>query len=155
MIHDTIMQWANRHSVPPFAISELFAILMAQPTHHESSGATTEVGVMQRARLEAARSGALLMRNNVGACRDHRGRMLRYGLANDSKQVNAECKSSDMIGIQPVVVQPEHVGETFGLFLAVECKKPGWKYTGKPREKAQKRFLDIVRGLGGIGRFQS
>ena len=31
----------------------------------------------------------------------------------------------DRIGCVPVVVTPEMVGRTIGLFVAVECKKPG------------------------------
>ena len=63
---------------------------------------TTESNVTAAIRLEAAQAGHLLWRNNVGACVDTRGRYIRYGLANESKAVNANIKSSDLVGITPM-----------------------------------------------------
>ena len=73
--------------------------------------------------------------------------MVRYGLGNDSAQVNAVLKSSDLIGITPV--------GGVGIFTSYEIKKPGWRYTGTPREVAQLRWLELVVSLGGIGKFIS
>ena len=71
-----------------------------------------------------------------------------------SPALNARWKSSDLIGILPVLVQPSHVGQTLGVFLAVETKKPGWRLTpGDKRGQAQAAFLQSVRGFGGVGGF--
>ena len=113
-----------------------------------------ESAVQQRTRLELARLGALVYRNNVGACEDKQGRIIRYGLCNESAQMNRALKSSDLIGVIPVVVTPEMVGKTVGLFLAVECKKSDWRMTpSDTRAQAQLRFIELIRSVGGIGGF--
>jgi hypothetical protein len=85
---------------------------------------------------------------------DQTGRLIRFGLGNESPALNARWKSSDLIGILPVLVQPSHVGKTLGVFLAVETKKPGWRLTpGDKRGQAQAAFLQSVRGFGGVGGF--
>ena len=113
-----------------------------------------ESAVQQRVRLELARMGALAYRNNVGACEDKQGRIIRYGLCNESAQMNRALKSSDLIGVVPVVVTPEMVGKTVGLFLAVECKKSDWYMTpSDTRAQAQLRFIELIKSVGGIGGF--
>jgi hypothetical protein len=85
---------------------------------------------------------------------DQTGRLIRFGLGNESPALNARWKSSDLIGLLPVLVQPSHVGKTLGVFLAVETKKPGWRLTpGDKRGQAQAAFLQSVRGFGGVGGF--
>ena len=113
----------------------------------------SENRVQTAARLTASRQGKRLWRNNNGACKDENGRLIRYGLGNDSKRLNSKVKSSDLIGITPVVITQEMVGQTVGIFTSVECKKEGWVYTGTPREVAQAAWLTIVRSMGGIGKF--
>lgn len=113
-----------------------------------------ESAVQQRVRLALAQQGALAWRNNVGACEDASGRIIRYGLCNDSAQMNRALASSDLIGAVPVLIQPHHVGMTLGVFAAVECKHSGWHLTpGDKRGQAQQRFIDLVRSVGGIGGF--
>lgn len=113
-----------------------------------------EAAVQSHTRLALARSGALVWRNNTGACEDKSGRIIRYGLANDSQQLNARIKSSDLIGITPVTITQDMVGKTVGIFTAVECKHSGWHLTpGDARGQAQERFLALVRSVGGIGAF--
>lgn len=113
-----------------------------------------ESGVQQRVQLELSKVGALVYRNNVGACVDETGRMIRYGLANDSAQLNRVIKSSDLIAVVPVVIQPHHVGRIAGLFGAFEIKAPGWHLTpGDQRGHAQAKFIELVRSVGGIGGF--
>jgi hypothetical protein len=115
---------------------------------------TSEANLQSMLRLSAAERGHALWRNNNGACVDKTGRMIRYGLGNDSKKLNDEWKSSDLIGITRVVIGPEHVGQTVGLFTAVEVKAPDWHMTaGDKRAQAQAAFINTVRGLGGIGLF--
>jgi len=117
---------------------------------------SNEAVVQQQVRLAMARMGAQLWRNNCGACVDDTGRLVRYGLCNDSAQMNAVIKSSDLIGGTPVLIGPEHVGKYVAVLTAIECKKSGWHLTpGDKRGQAQQRFIDIVRGIGGIGGFAS
>lgn len=104
---------------------------------------TSEAWVQSAVRLRAAQLGCTLMRNNSGALRDDTGRLIRYGLGNDSAALNAVMKSADLIG-----------WAADGRFMAVECKPPGWRLTpGDKRGQAQARFLDAVKAGGGIGIF--
>ena len=112
-----------------------------------------EAVAQQEIRLEAPRLGQRLWRNNNGACKDVNGRSIRYGLANDSAKVNKSVKSSDLIGITPLMITPAMVGRTVGVFTTVEVKPKGWHFTGTDREFAQKAWIDLVVGLGGYGGF--
>jgi hypothetical protein len=67
--------------------------------------------------------------------------------------MNQRIKSSDLIGITPVLITQEMVGYRLGVFTAREIKRPGWVYTGQPREVAQQRFGDIVIAHGGDFQF--
>ncbi len=116
----------------------------------------SEAKVQQDAQLEASYGGGRLWRNNSGAYLDRRGVQVRYGLGNVSKKVNKRVKSSDLIGITPVRIVPAMVGKVVGVFTAVECKKQGWKFNPKnDDEVAQEHFHDIVRGLGGLAKFEA
>lgn len=80
--------------------------------------------------------------------------MIRYGLGNDSAKLNKSFKSSDLIGIWPVTVTPEMVGQTLGVFFAVEVKAPGWKFRqSDKRAVAQQNFLTWVSRHGGVAMF--
>ncbi len=95
-----------------------------------------------------------IWRNNSGACTDATGRLVRYGLGNDSAQINASVKSSDLIAITPVKITADLIGQTLGVFTALEIKSPGW--TQRPsdaRALAQEKFHDIVRKAGGFAGF--
>lgn len=114
----------------------------------------SETNVQQRIRAMSHQMGTPLLRNNSGACMDQTGRMIRYGLGNDSSKVNKAFKSSDLIGIFPVVIEPEHVGRTFGLFFAVEVKAAGWKFNEKnERDVGQAAFGRWVQSHGGMFTF--
>lgn len=104
-------------------------------------------------RLDASCKNTILWRNNVGAFRTEEGRFIRYGLANESKNMNKKIKSSDLIGIKRVTITPDMVGQTVGIFVAREVKRPTWVYRGTEREVAQKNFIDIVNAYGGDARF--
>lgn len=104
--------------------------------------------------LEASRMGLLPMRNNVGACTDKTGRLIRYGLMNDSKQLNEQFKSSDLIAVTPVRIEPWMVGRTVGVFTALECKRTDWRFSmNDPHTAAQWRFHDLVRRNAGFAGF--
>jgi hypothetical protein len=97
----------------------------------------SEQELQQRIRLELGRGPVRLWRNNVGALRDERGRLVTYGL----------CKgSSDLIGLSQVVIGPEHLGQTLAVFSALEVKTT----KGRIREE-QEKFLQLVQQLGGRG----
>jgi hypothetical protein len=132
------------------------------------SEATVQAAVRQR----AAVLGIRLERNNVGVCVDSTGRMIRYGLGNDSAQINRRLKSADLIGVLPHYSYPGRVAEqSIGRFLAVECKREGWKFpkewedktpdqidedalgADKLRTLAQWRWQHLIRQAGGIAGF--
>ena len=113
-----------------------------------------EAAVQQRIRLRAAEMGTPLLRNNRGAATTDDGRHVRFGLGNESAKINKRFKSSDLIGIWPVVIGPEHVGRTLGVFFAVESKASDWTYRETDEhDAAQARFGQWVTNHGGIFRF--
>lgn len=154
----TLEEWAVKHGVGLAALAELRAMwgdpcalgMMICPPNY-----TTEAHVDDLVVIEAANKGVKLWRNNVGVLPGENGRPIRFGLANDSAARNAVLKSSDRIGIRPVLIGPGHVGQTFGRFVAREIKRPGWKYSGTQREVAQLNFIKLVLSLGGDAAFAS
>lgn len=116
----------------------------------------SETAVKSQAEVIAASLGALMMRNNSGVAVDDTGRHIRYGLMNESKRVNSQFKSSDLIGITPVLIGPQHVGRTVGVFTAIETKAAGWKLRpSDDHAQAQLRFINLVRRNGGLAGFVS
>ena len=101
----------------------------------------------------ATARGDRLWRNNCGGFYDETGRFIRYGLANESAAMSATVKSGDLVGIVRRVIMPQDVGRIIGVFANLEVKKPGWHYTGTPREAAQLAFNELVVSLGGIAGF--
>ena len=129
-----------------------YAAFLAEllPPCTEAPKDTPEALVQAAVRLEATAVGARLFRNNVGAGTVvESNSFLRWGLANDSKAVNARLKSGDLIGIRPRVITAADVGSIIGQFVSREIKRPGWKYTGTPREEAQLRWAELIMSLGG------
>jgi len=109
-----------------------------------------ESSIQAAIRLAASQRGWRLFRNNVGVMTREDGVPVRFGLANDSKQMNQQYKSGDLIGIMPIVITPEHIGHTLGIFTSIECKHPDWRPTpSDERYQAQKRWADLVLSLGG------
>lgn len=149
----TIYEWAQKHGYTAQALRELEMILNPAFPQGSVSANLSETDTQSRARLAIAEIGGSLMRNNSGAARDQNGRMVRYGLANDSKRINEEFKSHDLIGITPVQVQQHHIGRVFGVFTAYECKHPKWTKPESKRDKAQENFAKFVRAKGGISGF--
>lgn len=155
MIPVSLGAWAAKWSVPPEALAELRGIAhAAAPQPGADKSEQSEAWAQSAIRLEAARKGIYLWRNNVGAFQDpNTERWVRFGLANDSAPVNKRLKSSDLIGLRPFVIQPEHVGRLFGQFVAREVKEPGWTYRGDEREAAQQTFIHLVQTNGGDAAF--
>jgi hypothetical protein len=114
----------------------------------------TEALTQSAVRLEAARRGFHLFRNNVGVLVDIKGRPVRFGLANDSAAVNRAVKSADLIGWEPVVITPDMVGQTIARFLSVECKPAGWRFDPRDEhELAQAAWAQLVINAGGRALF--
>ena len=144
--------WCNKWGCTGQARTELELYMRADIDMAYTSDRISEAAVQQDVRLEAPRIGGAMWRNNNGAFEDSEGRWVRYGLGNDSKQLNGVWKSSDLIGITPR--RATHVGELFGVFTAGEIKNPGWKLTkGDKRGQAQAKFMNTVRTLGGLAGF--
>ena len=115
-----------------------------------------ERDIQNLVRLEASRRGWRVWRNNVGVLIDSRGVPVRYGLANDSSQVNASVKSADLIGVRPVLITPEHVGGLIGQFVSIECKAEGWSGRGNDKhEAAQRKWAQLINDLGGYAIFST
>lgn len=126
-----------------------------------------ESAVESHVRYEAASLGVDLWRNNVGAAWQgetihlddgsiliKNPRPVRYGLCNESKKQNTAVKSSDWIGITPVTITPDMVGQRIGVFTAIEVKKTGHKLNTRDKHiKAQQKFIDIVLNAGGFAGF--
>lgn len=113
-----------------------------------------EGSVAQRMLVRSGELGTLMQRNNVGAAQDKTGRLIRYGLMNETAELNAIVKSSDYIGIAPTVITLAMVGSVFGRYVAAETKESGWHLTpGDKRGQAQLAYHNIVRQHGGLAGF--
>ena len=143
--------WARKWGVSPEAMRDLEADLGLGGV--VTLPGESEAAVQARVRLDEVKQGGRLWRNNVGAAYMKDGSFLRYGLANESAQMNRVVKSSDLIGLRPVRITPHHVGATIGQFVAREIKEGNWTYSGTEREIAQLAFGELVTKLGGDFRF--
>lgn len=149
----TIQQWAARWSIPQAALDDLTHMLTDQSKVPPPIKGTSEAAAQVEVRLDAARKGVFLLRNNVGVLLDQRGVPVRFGLANESKAENAHIKSSDLIGWRPVVITQAHVGSTIAQFVSREVKHVGWRWRGDDHEQAQLRWLMLVLLSGGDAAF--
>lgn len=153
----TYTDWARRY---PAAALELITVsedtVVSAPAKKQS-----EAWVQQQVRFKAAQFGARAWRNNVGAtptkCSQcgSKQRPIRYGLANDSMQLNQQIKSSDLILAIPRVITADMVGGTIAQFGGIECKRSGWHYTGRGSETAQAAWLTLIKSLGGFAEFST
>ena len=101
---------------------------------------TPEQIASQRVRLAASSLGCRLFRNNSGGFYDEQGRFVRFGLGNESAQLNQQLKFGDYVGITPIVITPEMVGKTVGIFTNLEVKPEGM--LNATINKASKGLLD-------------
>lgn len=157
---DDYSEWAARH---PHAAADLERVLGAVPWPVTPAGGDgkSEAWAQQQVRFRVAHAGGMGWRNNVGAtpakCPDcgTKRQPIRYGLANDSAQLNDKVKSSDLILAIPRVIRPEDVGRTIAQFGSIETKRPGWVYTGKGQEPGQAAWLALIKKLGGFAAFST
>ena len=152
----SLRSWAAKWNVPLAAVQEMEAAFgtdhppRLDPSDHAPGSEARQQSLIV---LEGGRQGIPLLRNNVGALKDARGVPVRYGLANETKERNKQLKSSDLIGIRPVLITPAHVGQTIGQFLSLEVKEQGWQFKGDAHENAQLNWHKFVMRFGGESRF--
>jgi hypothetical protein len=144
-----LSDWAQRWRIPPEAIKDLQNALTKLTPDPKTQDGESEAAIQTRIRLEASLKGLRLWRNNVGAGYMDDGSFIRFGLANDSKQMNDSIKSHDLIGIRPVLIEHHHVGKVIGQFVSREVKAAGWRYTGSKREEAQLLWAQLIISMGG------
>jgi len=145
-----LINWLQRWNLPAQALNEL--LILTVPVN-KTAKPGTEAAAVNDIRLEASNSGCLLMRNNKGVAFDKKGVPIRFGLANDTKAMSDEKKSSDLIGIKPVFITPQHVGHVLGVFLSIEAKHGAWQWSGNDHEIAQASFHTTIKSYGGISFF--
>lgn len=149
-----IDEWAQQWGIPAVAVADLKHRIGVTPSAPPAPvGGASEAAGQSRIRALAPLRGMQLWRNNVGALIDARGVPVRFGLANDSKELNRVFKSADLIGISNEVITLADVGQPRGRFIALECKHAGWRYTGAEREVAQLAFIKVVNAYGGRAKF--
>lgn len=100
----------------------------------------TETAIMRDIMLALSKLGARVFRNNVGVAKyqadNGQWHRVKYGLCTGS---------SDVIGLVPVTVTSDMVGQTIGVFTAIEVK------AGKGvASDEQEAFINMVRERGGI-----
>ena len=136
-----LTDWATAWGIPPDALADLTARLTVTGFQPSEAG-RSEAAVQADIRLAASQRGDLVLwRNNSGALTDDAGRLIRFGLGNDSAQANRRMKSADLIGIH----RPS------GRFVSIEVKKPGWKHSdASERDRAQAAWAATVAAMGGV-----
>lgn len=146
--------WAKRWGVSSACLADLLDIMgvaSSPPVHDQPR--TSEAYVQSLVRGEAPAYGVHLWRNNVGALKDKTGRVVRYGLANESPAQNDVFKSADLIGWRMVTIEAWHVGTALAQFVSRECKEANWSWSGTEHEKAQLNWANLVSRAGGDARF--
>ncbi len=101
--------------------------------------ANSETTLQQRIRLAVGLlPDVRLWRNNSGKLPDPRtGRWVQFGVASPG--------GSDLIGYRTITITPDMVGQKIAVFTALEIKTA----TGRATPE-QRRFIDHIRGAGGI-----
>jgi hypothetical protein len=159
-----VLSWQLKHGVSSAAMAELHGILLAglspdalypdpDERHPSEAKARSEAYQQSLVRLEVAQQPALgvwLTRNNVGGIKDQTGRVVRFGLGNESAAQNKVFKSSDLIGIRKRLILPQMVGSYIGQFVGREMKHEGWVFDPKDEhEIGQNNFNNFINSMGG------
>lgn len=136
-----LTEWAAIWGMPQAALNDLISRLTVIGYLPDEAG-RSEAAVQADIRLAAAKRGDMVLwRNNSGALTDDAGRLIRFGLGNDSAQANKRLKSADLIGIH----RPS------GRFVSIEVKRPGWKHSdASERDRAQAAWAATVAAMGGV-----
>jgi hypothetical protein len=142
----TLFEWAVKHRIAPEALRELCQTCLFLDEPDEG---ISEAIISKENRLDAANKNMYLFRNNRGAGRMESGNYVRYGLANESKKLGDSVKSADLVGWEPFIILPEHVGYRVARFLSVETKAGDWKFSGTLEEMAQVKWAALVNAEGG------
>lgn len=98
--------------------------------------------------LEAPKYGCMLTRNNKGALRDKEGRLVRFGLFNETKERGERIRSWDLVGFRKRLITPQMVGTIIGQFVGREIKEPGWVFSGDEHETAQLKCTELALSYG-------
>jgi len=120
----------------------------------------SETDILHKVMLKATKRGMRVFRNNIGmawmgrATRIenhphtvtlmpgdvivHHAKPVKFGIGGEG--------GSDLIGVEPVTVTAEMIGQEIGRFVAIEVKTP----TGRVKPE-QANFLSFVTSLGGRG----
>lgn len=121
--------------------------------------ATPEAKSSLSVRERASDWGLRLFRNNSGALMNEVGIPVRFGLGNESKKVNQELKSGDLIGWTPLIITQEMVGKQVAVFTNIEAKAKGFKerekYNKNTREYGQDKWNKMTNKAGGLAGFAS
>lgn len=137
---DPYLLWAAQY---PEAARALRTITLPPPP---PPGQGSEARIQSAVRLEAARKGYWLGRNNSGVLMNARGVPVRFGLGNDNAAVNKVFKTGDLIGWKETLILSEHVGTTMARFVSAEIK--GEKGRVDP---GQLNWATLVNSRGGLG----
>lgn len=163
-MNNLMQDWALTWGIPQEALDDLAerSTIACAPADGLAMTSRSEAYTQSMVRLAAPAMGITTWRNNVGAAKTDTGSFIRFGLANDSKQLNESIKSGDLIGWQTIVIGPEHVGQRFARFVSIECKEVGWEFGRAARgteqgdrEWAQHRWAEMVRAAGGVAFFST
>ena len=87
--------------------------------------------------IAISENGGIVFRNNCGVLLNPAGIPIRFGIGNPG--------GSDLIGIKPTIITADMIGQTIGVFTAIEVKTQNGRVS-----KEQKHFLDAIRRVGGI-----
>ena len=152
----TLNEWAIKWGIPFEAVEDLrreMGYLNIKTTPLTPKSDLSEAAVQNNALLEASNKGLRLYRNNLGAGYMQDGSFIRWGLANESTQMNKNIKSHDLIGIRPIRIEQHHVGQLIGQFVSRECKPGYWNFSGSEHELAQLKWAELIMSLGGDAAF--
>ena len=109
-----------------------------------------EQAIQKEIMLALSQAGCLIWRNNTGVAwqGEQAGKTRDTITLRNYRPVHfGLCKgSADLIGVNPVTITPDMVGQTIGVFVAPEVKTP----TGRASD-SQERFLIAVNRAGGLG----
>ncbi len=93
--------------------------------------------ILAEIRLALSRGDVRLLRNNCGKFQDIAGRWISFGVGSPG--------GADLLGWKTVTITPDLVGTKVAIFTAMEVKSERGRLS-----EDQRRFLDAVRGAGGI-----